>query len=136
MRPLKIWPIKYARVVLTVTLNRCEFPSEINQLFNKVFDLEYNSVFHPSIILSENLKRHLSSDFDMVTKKRRLNILPSESCIVTVLEDFVRHYAAGRLVAFEKQQRKSMYTAHKRGEGAGEMTYQRALEAIQVPGQR
>ena len=37
-------------------------------------------------------------------------------------------------MAFEKQQRKSMYTAHKRGEGAGEMTYQRALEAIQVPG--
>ena len=87
---------------------------------------------YPAIILSENLKRHLTADFEMVTKKRRLNILPSETCIVTVLEDFVRHYAAGRLVAFEKQQRKSMYTAQKRGEGAGELTYQRALEAIQV----
>jgi hypothetical protein len=87
---------------------------------------------YPNIVLSENLKRHLTADFEMVTKKRRVNILPSESCIVTVLEDFVRHYAAGRLVTFEKQQRKSMYTAHRRGEGSSEVTYQRALEAIQV----
>jgi len=85
---------------------------------------------YPSINLSDNLKRHLSSDFESVTKKRRLNKIPAEPNIVTVLEDFVRHYAAGRLVAFEKHQRKSMYTAYKRD--AGEMTYQRALEAIQV----
>jgi hypothetical protein len=85
---------------------------------------------YPSIVLSDNLKRHLSSDFEMVTKKRRLNILPAEPSIVNVLEDFVRHYAAGRLVAFEKHQRKSLYTAHKKENG--EMTYQRALEAIQV----
>jgi hypothetical protein len=50
--------------------------------------------------------------------------------VVSVLEDFARHYAAARLVAFEKQQRKSLYTAHKRE--TGEMTYQRALESIQV----
>ena len=87
---------------------------------------------YPSITLSNNLKRHLTSDFEMVTKKRRLNILPAEPSIVNVLEDFVRHYAAGRLVAFEKHQRKSLYTAHRRENG--EMTYQRALEAIQVNG--
>ena len=85
---------------------------------------------YPLVNLSDNLKRHLSSDFESVTKKRRLNKIPAEPNIVSVLEDFVRHYAAGRLVAFEKHQRKSMYTAYKRD--AGEMTYQRALEAIQV----
>ena len=85
---------------------------------------------YPAITLSENLKRHLNSDYEMVTKKRRLNSLPAEPNIVTVLEDFVRHYSSGRLVAFEKHQRKSLYTAHRRD--TGEMTYQRAIESIQV----
>jgi len=66
-----------------------------------------------SVVLSDNLKRHLTSDFEMVTKKRRLNTLPAEPNIVNVLEDFVRHYSSGRLVAFEKHQRKSLYTAHR-----------------------
>ena len=85
---------------------------------------------YPAINLSDNLKRHLNNDFEMVTKKRRLNSLPAEPNIVSVLEDFVRHYSSGRLVAFEKHQRKSLYTAHRRD--TGEMTYQRAIESIQV----
>lgn len=83
-----------------------------------------------AINLSENLKRHLTNDFEMVAKKRRLNVLPSEPNVVNVLEDFVRHYSAGRLVAFEKHQRKSLYTTHRRENG--EITLQRAMESIQV----
>ena len=33
--------------------------------------------------------------------------------VATVLEDYVRHYANAQLLAYEKQMRKNLYTAHR-----------------------
>ena len=43
-------------------------------------------------------------------------LLPSSSGLscVTVLEDYVRHYANAQLLAYEKQRSKNLYTAHKK----------------------
>ncbi len=57
----------------------------------------------PTINLPDNLKAVLEKDFEQVTKKKKLHILPSELTVVQVLEDFVRSYAKTCVVQCEKQ---------------------------------
>ena len=46
------------------------------------------------------------SGFSATARSQGLNV-------VTVLEDYVRHYANAQLLAYEKQMRKNLYTAHR-----------------------
>merc|ERR1711860_104703 len=64
--------------------------------------------------LTDELKSILEEDFRQVTKKRKLEDLPSKINVAAVLEDFVRHYAATQLVTYEKQLSKTYYTANRK----------------------
>ena len=44
------------------------------------------------IQLPDSLKQHLEDDHINVCKKRKLSIVPAAPNIISVLEDFVRHY--------------------------------------------
>ena len=82
------------------------------------------------VLLSDTLKRHLETDYVNVTKKRRLTRIPAEPNAVTVLEDFVRHYAAAKMVSYEKQRSKTFYTSNRREES--KMCYEKAVDSINL----
>lgn len=84
----------------------------------------------PAVRMRDSLKRTLKQDESYVTKKHRLTRLPANPNIASVLEDFVRHYAASRLVLYEKQLSKTYYTAYRK-ESSREL-YQKALDAINI----
>lgn len=48
------------------------------------------------IQLPDSLKQHLEDDYINVCKKRKLSIVPAAPNILSVLEDFVRHYGMYR----------------------------------------
>jgi len=49
--------------------------------------------------------------------------------IVAVLEDYVRHYANAQLIAYEKQMRKNLYTAHRK---ETKQHFDKALDSISL----
>lgn len=80
--------------------------------------------------LSETLKRHLEEDYVHVTKKRRLIRVPAEPNAISVLEDFVRHYAAARMVSYEKQRSKTFYTSNRREED--KLYFDKAIDSVNI----
>ena len=66
------------------------------------------------IKMTDELKKVLEQDFYKVSKKKVLPSLPASINVASVLEDYVRHYAATCLVNYEKQITKSYYTANRR----------------------
>ncbi len=66
------------------------------------------------IKISDELKSILEDDFYRVTKRKTLADLPAGINVASVLEDYVRHYAAISLVNYEKQLSKTYYTANRK----------------------
>ena len=66
------------------------------------------------IKMTDELKKVLEQDFYKVSKKKVLSTLPASINVASVLEDYVRHYAATCLVNYEKQISKSYYTANRK----------------------
>ena len=73
-----------------------------------------NSVNSNPIKLSEDLKRIMEQEFYRITKRKVLQTLPANPNVASVLEDYVKHYAAIRLVNYEKQLSKTFYTASRK----------------------
>ena len=65
------------------------------------------------IKMTDDLKKILEQDFHKVCKKK-LWKLPASISVASVLEDYVRHYAAISLVNYEKQVSKTYYTANRK----------------------
>ena len=66
------------------------------------------------IKMTDELKNVLEQDFYKVSKKKVLSTLPASINVASVLEDYVKHYAAIRLVNYEKQLSKTFYTASRK----------------------
>jgi len=66
------------------------------------------------IKMTDELKNVLEQDFYKVSKKKVLSNLPASINVASVLEDYVRHYAATCLVNYEKQISKTYYTANRK----------------------
>jgi len=92
------------------------------------------------IRLPEGLKQCLVQDFhnnnEELSQPKSLAshgkfLLPSSSGLscVTVLEDYVRHYANAQLLAYEKQRSKNLYTAHKK---ETKLYFDKALDSISL----
>ena len=101
-----------------------------NSTYTESLDDGIENITVTPIRLSETLKRHLEADYDNVVKKRRLTKVPAEPNSITVLEDFVRHYAAARMVSYEKQRSKVFYTSNRREED--KLCYEKALDSINI----
>merc|ERR1711997_183151 len=72
----------------------------------------------------------MGQDFYKVSKKKILSTLPASINVASVLEDYVRHYAATCLVNYEKQISKSYYTANRK-ETARELL-NKVLDSINI----
>jgi len=68
--------------------------------------------------LSEELKIILEQEFYRITKRKTLTSLPANPNVASVLEDYVKHYAAISLVNYEKQISKTFYTAARKDSAA------------------
>ena len=79
-----------------------------------LLDYSENSVNSNPIKLSEDLKCIMEQEFYRITKRKVLQILPANPNVASVLEDYVKHYAAIRLVNYEKQLSKTIYTVTSR----------------------
>jgi hypothetical protein len=66
------------------------------------------------IKMTDELKHVLEQDYYKVCRKKVLTDLPAPINVASVLEDYVRNYAASALVNYEKPISKSYYTVNRK----------------------
>jgi male-specific lethal 3 len=82
------------------------------------------------LCLPTALKRHLEHDFKQVVKRRRLNQVPADTNIVSVMESFARHYTHSKLTSHEKHFGRSPFNSHRKEKS--KENFQRILDSINV----
>ena len=94
--------------------------------------LDTDNTTNPStpIRLSEDLKMIMEQEFYRITKRKVLQTLPANPNVASVLEDYVKHYAAICLVNYEKQLSKTYYTASRK-DTAREL-FAKVLDSINI----
>ena len=96
-----------------------------------LLDYTENSVNSNPIKLSEDLKCIMEQEFYRITKRKVLQTLPANPNVASVLEDYVKHYAAIRLVNYEKQLSKTIYTASRKTDLSGEL-FNKVVDSINM----
>jgi len=78
-------------------------------------DMQLSEVENQAPIkMTDELKHVLEQDYYKVCRKKVLTDLPAPINVASVLEDYVRNYAASALVNYEKQISKSYYTVNRK----------------------
>ena len=79
-----------------------------------LYKLKFKVENQAPIKMTDELKSVLEQDYYKVCRKKVLTHLPAPINVASVLEDYVRHYAATCLVNYEKQISKSYYTVNRK----------------------